>query len=105
MPTISGQLKGTNYGDNERLDVRAGDYGYTVSATGDGKLSFKVEAKNEHDNWETVEQKSKIRGGTTLDGSFTVPAQSLDAGEVRFNFNREFLSSEVGYRLDYEPTG
>ena len=105
MASITGTLEHTNYGDNEERELEAGTYSYDLTASGEGKLSFKVETRvlDEHGggaHWETVERKEKIRDGSfsgTFDAAATVGDQTL----VRFNFNREFLGKAVDYQLDY----
>ena len=107
--TIKEVLSGTNYGDNVQRFLEEGTYDYTLKATEGGKLAFKVEVKDYPElgesgspRWRTVEEKSKIQSGTTLRGDF-VASSSLETGaEVRFNFNREFLSQKVGYELTFQ---
>ncbi|SDY94854.1 hypothetical protein SAMN05660209_04171 [Geodermatophilus africanus] len=101
MPTISGDLHNADYGDNVVRDMTAGDYQYTLSASDGGKLAFKVECKNDRDNWETIEEKQKIRNAE-VNGHFTVLDQTGGSSDVRFNFNREFLGNGVDYVLEYE---
>ena len=104
MATITGGLHHTDYGDNEERDLEAGSYDYTLTVDGDGKLGFKVERRELTDNgarWVTIEEKSKVRGGTVLTGDFFAAETVGGQTEVRFNFNREFLSSGVDYTLEY----
>ncbi len=107
--TIMGELSGTDYGDNAERFLVEGTYNYTLKATDTGKLAFKVEVKDYPElgesgkpHWRTVEEKSKIQGGSTLKGSFTASSSLETGAEVRFNFNREFLSHKVGYNLTFE---
>ena len=91
-----------DYDGAETLET--GTYDYTLTATREGKLSFKVQAREfeGNDSWDTIEEKSKIRGGTTLQGSFFAESPPLDdEATIRFNFNREFASRAVGYELDF----
>jgi hypothetical protein len=102
--TITGTLHDADYGDNEDRDLEAGSYDYTLSVGGDGKLAFKVETRELTGGgarWVTVEEKSKIRGGTVLTGSFSADETVGGQTEVRFNFNREFLSRGVEYTLKF----
>jgi hypothetical protein len=108
MEPITGELSGTNYGDNKDRVLDEGTYDYTLKATDSGRLAFKVQVKEYPElgesgspRWITVEEKSKINGGSTLKGSFVASSSLEAATEVRFNFNREFLSSKVGYNLTY----
>ena len=85
--------------------MASGTYDYTLAVSGDGKLSFKVETltpSDEGSRWVTVEEKSKVRGGTTLNGSFEAEPTLSPNTEVRFNFNREFLGKGVDYTLRYD---
>ena len=107
--TIKGELSGTNYGDNQDRVLENGTYDYTLKATESGKLAFKVEVhdypelgESGNPHWRTILQKEKIDAPSTLKGNFVV-SSSLEAGtEMRFNFNREFLSQKVGYNLTFE---
>jgi hypothetical protein len=102
--TITGILHNADYGDNVDREVEAGTYDYTLSVGGDGKLAIKVETRRLTSggaNWVTVEEKSKVRGGTTLSGSFVAAETVGGQTEVRFNFNREFLSKGVDYSLKF----
>lgn len=106
---INGELSGTDYGDNHDRFLEEGTYDYTLKAIdSQGKLAFKVEVKDYPElgesgnaHWRTVLQKSKIRGGTTLTGTFMANSTLETGAEVRFNFNREFLSHKVGYKLTF----
>lgn len=109
--TVSGDLHGTDYGDNVLRGLDEGVYDYTVTASGGGELAFSVEEeywingdhlgeKAKH-NWPTIEKKSKIRSGSTLSGQFTTDITLGDFVSVRFNFNREFLSDGVDYTLTF----
>jgi hypothetical protein len=101
MTTISGDLHNADYGDNVVRDMTAGVYEYTLTASDGGKLTFKVECKNDRDNWETIEERQKIRDAE-VNGHFTVLDQTGGSSDVRFNFNREFLGKGVDYVLEYE---
>lgn len=104
MATINGSLNNTDYGDNFERDEEAGTYSYSLDVNGEGKLAFKVERRELTGNgshWETIEEKSKVRGGSTLNGSFSAPETLGGQVELRFNFNREFLSKGVSYGLEY----
>ncbi|MEK6336481.1 MAG: hypothetical protein AABM67_16255 [Acidobacteriota bacterium] len=108
---ISGILSGTNYGENRDRFLEKGTYDYSLKVTDSGKLAFKVEVSEDgKSRWLTIEDKSKVSGGNTLVGTFVVasngsfnrsPSQG-EGMEVRFNFNREFLSHKVGYELSFE---
>jgi hypothetical protein len=107
---ITGDLSGTDYGDNHERFLEEGTYDYTLKAKDSGgKLAFKVEVReypelgeSGNPRWITIEEKSKIRGGSTLNGSFRASSSLETGAEVRFNFNREFLSHKVGYELTFE---
>src|SRR4051812_35074968 len=103
--TITGTLHDADYGDNVERAVTADSYDYTLTVGGEGKLALKVERKELTDSgakWVTVEEKSKVRGGTVLSGSFEAqPATLIPTTELRFNFNREFLSRGVEYTLKF----
>ena len=101
MTTITGDLHNANYGNNEEREMEADDYKYTLTASDGGKLTFKVECRNDRNNWETIEERQKIRDAEVT-GHFTVLNQTGGWSDVRFNFNREFLGNGVDYVLDYE---
>ncbi len=110
MMTITGELKGVDYGDNLVQALAPGTYSYTLTNLGPGKLAFKVEVLDVPDlgddarsKWRTIEEKSKIRDGSELEGQFTVGPGVMLSPSVRFNFNREFLSQRTSYKLVYQP--
>ena len=106
---ITGELKGVDYGDNLVQGLTPGTYSYTLTNFGPGWLAFKVEVQtvaelgdDEKSKWHTIEEKSKIREGSELEGQFTVGEGTLSRPSVRFNFNREFLSKKTSYKLVYQ---
>jgi len=106
--SFQGTLEGTDYGDNVDYDggsrekLETGRYDYTLTIT-DGKVSFKVQAREfeGNDSWVTVEEKQKIRDGSILNGSFDAESPPDNEATVRFNFNREFASSKGAYELEF----
>ena len=111
MTTITGTLDGVDYGDNVTHGLTAGDYSYSLTNLGPGRLAFKVEVQDVPDlgddapsKWRTIEEKSKLPDGEVLEGKFTVAPGTLTYRSVRFNFNREFLSKKTAYKLVYQPS-
>jgi hypothetical protein len=92
-------------------------YKYTVSASGGGKLAFRVEClstwheqgRPNHELWSVIEDKSKIESGTTLNGSFNAPASYTATGAtppqslLRIYFTRAVLSEGVNYKFEMSP--
>lgn len=110
MTMITGELKGVDYGDNLVQGLTPGTYSYTLTNLGPGWLAFKVEVlvvpdlgDDAREKWLTIEEKSKIREDSELDGTFTITPGTLSRPSVRFNFNREFLSKKTSYKLVYQP--
>ena len=103
--TITGDLRNSDYGDNVERAVESGTYDYSLAVSGDGKLAVKIETREltgSGSRWVTVEEKSKVRGGTTLHGSFVAAETLAGNTDVRFNFNREFLGKGVDYTLTFD---
>ncbi len=106
MVTIEGTLSGTDNRDKCSYQLEEGEYTYNLSAGGKGRVGLKIRTKNfqiegkKIRTWKTiVEKKSKIRGGTSLQGSFTVGA-GLDISEnsvVEFIFTRPAGGRKVTY--------
>jgi hypothetical protein len=104
--TITGTLHGLDYGDNKIETLSQGIYDYTLTASGGGRLAFKVEAHQhvgaaDRQHWVTVEEKSKVQSGTGLEGDFAADDNLNATCEIRFNFNREVLSDGVDYVLTF----
>ena len=109
--TISGSLHDFDTKDTyEKLRV-ARRYTYTLRATGGGKLRFKLKyysppelAEAGNGEWYVLEDRSKIAGGTTLNGSFTVP-ETWASGKtsLKFIFSRGALTEGVEYEFYMEP--
>jgi len=115
--TISGDLYGVDYSDKYELVRTARTYKYDLTASGGGKVSFKVEwfsppllgEVGVSGHWYVLEDKSKVASGTTLNGSFTVPKHQIDSSsssdqtQIRLTFSREFASAGANYKLFFEP--
>lgn len=115
--TINGDLHNLDYSDHCEFVRTARIYNYELTASGGGKVSFKVEFFSPpllgevgvSGHWYVLEDKSKIASGTTLKGSFTVPKTQLsssstsDQTQIRLTFSRALASKGVDYRLFFEP--
>jgi hypothetical protein len=111
--TITNDLHGTNTSDMFELLREARKYNYTVSASGGGKLSFRVEwmstlhpqGQPNKELWSKIEDKSKIQSGTELKGSFTAPESFPKSGQarIRLYFTRAILSEGVDYKFTMSP--
>ena len=104
--TVTGTLHGLDYGDNVIDELTQGIYDYTLTASGGGRLAFKVEAHQhvgdkDREHWVTVEEKSKVQSGTALKGDFAADDNLKATCEIRFNFNREVFSDGVDYLLTF----
>lgn len=115
--TLSGDLHDLDYSDKFELVRTARTYNYELTASGGGKVSFKVEWYHPpllgevgvSGQWWSLEDKSKVASGTTLNGSFIVPKHNIDSSsssdqtQIRLIFSREFASAGVNYKLFFEP--
>jgi hypothetical protein len=112
--TLSGELHNLDYNDDFQLTRTARTYNYDLTPSDGGKVSFKVESFQPHypginSKWTTIEDKSKVSSGATLNGSFTVPktkisdTQSSDSTLIRVTFAREVASAGVDYKLVFSP--
>jgi hypothetical protein len=82
--TITGDLHGLDTKDKSKLYKAPKKYKYTVSASGGGKLRFKVKyytgdqySPNPGDGlkgkWRTLIKREKVDSGASLSGSFDLP--------------------------------
>lgn len=108
--TLSGELHCTDYNDSYQLLRIPRAYSYRLTASGGGKLAFKIEqfmvdeTKGPAEAWYIIEEKSKIQSGTTLTGTFTVLEEPNESqSSIKVTFLREFLSHGVDYNLFFEP--
>ena len=112
--TLSGDLHNLDYSDDYQLTRTADSYKYELTPSGGGRVSFKVESFQPHypgipSKWTTIEDKSKVSSGATLNGSFTVPSTQISASDstnstlIRVTFSREFASNGVDYKLYFYP--
>jgi hypothetical protein len=115
--TISNDLYDLDYSDKFELVRTARTYNYELTASGGGRVSFKIEWYSPpllgevgvSGHWYDLEDKSKVASGTTLNGSFTVPKHQIDSSswsdqtQLRLTFSREFASAGVSYKLFFEP--
>jgi hypothetical protein len=112
--TLSGELHNLDYSDDYQLTRTADSYKYELTPSGGGRVSFKVESFQPHypgipSKWTTIEDKSKVSSGATLNGSFTVPSTQISASDstnstlIRVTFSREFASNGVDYKLYFYP--
>lgn len=107
--TVSGELKGLDYKDERAYTLEPGTYVYTLQASGEGRVAFKVYQeigrKDKKDQRTKIEDKSKIQENTTLDGKFTVDKNEWPAGSgtpVEFVFSRAAASKKISYELSYK---
>lgn len=112
--TLSGELHNLDYSDDFQLTRSAASYKYELTPSGGGRVSFKVESFQPHypgiaSKWTTIEDKSKVSSGATLNGSFTVPITKISDTDtsnstlIRVTFSREFASQGVDYKLFFDP--
>jgi hypothetical protein len=111
--TITNDLHGTNTSDMFEFLREARKYNYTVSASGGGRVAFRVDVMStmhpqgspNKEIWVTIEDKSKIQSGTELKGSFTAPESFPKSGQarLRFYFTRAVLSEGVDYKFEMSP--
>jgi len=113
--TITGGLHGLDTKDNIKLYKAPKKYKYTVSASGGGKLRFKVKyyTGDEYSpypgdglkgKWRTLVKREKIDSGASLSGSFDLP-QSLggqSTTELKLIFSRGFATTGVDYNFSME---
>jgi hypothetical protein len=108
--TIKGDLHSLDTKGTSDLYKTPGKYKYTVSATGGGKLRFKVKyySGDEYSpfpgdglkgKWYTLVKREKVDSGAILSGSFDLP-QSLggqSTTQLRLIFSRGFATTGVDY--------
>ena len=107
---LRGALYGTDYKDSFQLLRHQQTYNYTLTASGGGRVAFKVEqwkVEPSHgpvEKWYVIEEKSKVQSGTTLNGTFTVSVEPGEAqSSILLTFTREFLSAGVDFELSFAP--
>jgi hypothetical protein len=102
--TIKGSLHKADYGQKEERTLEQGTYDFTLTVTGEGQLSFRVDSevlKDHGSSWVNREDKSKIQGDNVVEGHFEAVETSGGTSNVRFHFKREFLSKGVDYTVSY----
>ena len=102
--TIKGSLHKADYGDKEDRELELGTYDYTVTVTGEGQLSFRVDSeviKDHGSAWVNREDKSKIQQGNVMTGDFEAVETAQGTSNVRFHLKREFLSKGVDYTVSF----
>ena len=112
MTTINGDLHGVHYEyTSNTFGLVPQTYSYELTASGGGRVAMKIEYEELPElgevgvaaHWVTLEDKSKIQSGTSLNGKFTAPKSSYPLANIRFKFSREVLSDGVDFKLTFEP--
>lgn len=111
---ICGRLYGTDTRDRYERGVPAGTYDFEVSASGGGRLRFKVEAYQPPmlgggggGFWYAIEPRSRVASGSQLTGSFRVPdthlssSVSIPEGTIRIIFSRGAGTRGVDYDFSF----
>ncbi|MEM7038001.1 MAG: hypothetical protein AAF570_13540 [Bacteroidota bacterium] len=101
--TLKGTLHGTDTKDTCEIYRKARKYKFTCSAEGGGNLRLKIKAND--GNWDTIVDRSRINGGSTISGSFTAPVDPDEDGKARLKviFSRGALTRGVDYHFFMEP--
>ncbi|WP_164115243.1 hypothetical protein [Sphingorhabdus sp. Alg239-R122] len=116
MPTIRNDLRKGDYRDAFDRYLEPGRYRYTLTASGGGKVAFKVREHTRQGEgkrirkWKIlIEPKSRISGGSELDGEFLVHEDKLfrdsepaETTRTQFIFTRKAFSAGVDYEIDYD---
>ena len=113
--TIADDLHGTDTKDTYETSKVPRTYNYKLKVWDGGHLRFKIEyycpvllGESGDGHWYTLEERSRISSGTTLEGSFTMPAVKLSSTTVaekttvKFIFSRGVLTEGVSYELYFE---
>jgi hypothetical protein len=114
--TFRGGLHGLDTKDKDKFYKPPGKYKYNVSASGGGKLRFKVkyytgdqtETKNGdevHGSWNTLVKREKVDSGSTLSGNFDLPQSQggQSTTELKVIFSRGLGTKGVDYNFSMDP--